>query len=177
LRTTDGGVTWEKIKTSVADNLYAVSFYNEKNGFAVGGSGITLRTTDAGATWQDQESPTKANLFAVQAFGTSSAIAVGELGTVLVTEDAGKTWAAQPGVTSKVLQAIVYRGGNRLWVAGRGGTLLKRTEPLNPRVIAQPFTKPVLKSATPRARPKSRTPLVTVTDDGDIPLAVPQKKP
>jgi hypothetical protein len=80
-------------------------------------------------------------------------------------------------VTSKVLQAVVYRGGNRLWVAGRGGTMLKRTEPLSPRAISLPFTKPVLKSSTRRATPKPRTPLVMVTDDGDIPLAVPQKKP
>jgi hypothetical protein len=55
--------------------------------------------------------------------------------------------------------------------------MLKRTEPLNPRLISLPFTKPVLKNAPRRVKPKPRAPLVTVTDDGDIPLAVPQKKP
>ncbi|MEO7658887.1 MAG: YCF48-related protein, partial [Pyrinomonadaceae bacterium] len=177
LRTTDGAASWTKITTKIRENLYGLSFYDQKNGFAVGSAGITLRTVDGGVTWQDQESASKFNLFAVQAFGPQAAIAVGELGTILITEDGGKTWAIQPSITSKVLQAIVYRGGNRVWVAGRGGTMLKRTESLSPRTLTVPKNPPVLKSAPPRAKPKARTPLVTITDDGDIPTAVPVIKP
>jgi hypothetical protein len=35
---------------------------------------------------------------------------------------------------------------------------------------------PVLRSAVGRSKPRSRTPLITVTDDGDIPMASPPAK-
>ena len=177
LRTTDGAATWSAVKSHIRENLYAVSFYDAKNGIAVGSAGITLSTTDGGASWRDQESASRSNLFAVQAFGPAAAIAVGELGTVVITEDGGKTWAIQKSITSKVLQAVVYRGGNRVWVAGRGGSMLKRTESLSPRTPTVPKGPPILKTATPRVKPKARIPLITITDDGDIPFAVPPKKP
>ena len=79
--------------------------------------------------------------------------------------------------TGKVLQAVVYRGGSRLWIAGKGGTMLKRIEPLSPRTMEAFRGAPELKTAPRRIKPKPRLPLVTITDDGDIPIAVPPKKP
>ena len=154
-----------------------MSFFDTNIGYAVGAGGVILGTTDGGKTWKDQESPTRSNLFAIQAFGKDGAVAVGELGTVLVTEDAGRSWQIQPNITGKVLQAVVYRGGKNVWAAGRGGTILKRTEPLSPKPLSGPKTPPTLTGAAPRLRPKYRQPLVTITDDGDIPAAVPIKKP
>ncbi|HKX84549.1 MAG TPA: hypothetical protein VJL58_10055, partial [Pyrinomonadaceae bacterium] len=64
-----------------------------------------------------------------------------------------------------------------LWVGGRGGTILKRIAPLSPSNITGPKLPPVLKSAIgSRAKPRPRTPMITITDDGDIPVAVPPKK-
>jgi len=63
-----------------------------------------------------------------------------------------------------------------MWVAGRGGTILKRVEPLSPATISAPKLPPILGGI--RSRPKPRTPLITLTDDGDIPAAVkPADKP
>jgi hypothetical protein len=95
---------------------------------------------------------------------------------VLVTADSGKSWEIQPGVTSKVLQAVVHRGGNRVWIAGRGGTMLKRTHSLTPRTVIVQKGPPVLKFNGTKVKPKPRSPLITITDDGDIPSAVPIKK-
>jgi hypothetical protein len=135
------------------------------------------KTNDGGATWRDQESASRSNLYAVQAFGKGQAIAVGELGTVLLTDDAGARWETQPTITGKVLQAVVFRGGRDLWVAGRGGTILRRTEPLEPvKTAGSPKLPPVLRSAVPRNKPKPRNPLITITDDGDIPAAVQPRK-
>ena len=96
--------------------------------------------------------------------------------TWIVVADGDQAKIFEHGGPGKVLQAIVFRGGNRVWVGGKGGTLLKRTEPLSPKNIEPSGGRPILRSAPGRTKPKPRVPLVTVTDDGDIPAAVPPKK-
>ncbi|MDQ3088422.1 MAG: hypothetical protein M3Q78_07475, partial [Acidobacteriota bacterium] len=130
-----------------------------------------------GETWQDQESPVRMNLYAVTTYGRNEAIIVGELGAVLRTTDGGKTWETQPNITSNSLQAIVYRGGADLWVAGRGGSILKRSETLSTvKTTSSPKVPPILRLRDSKGSPKPRTPLLTITDDDDIPLAAPPKK-
>jgi hypothetical protein len=74
------------------------------------------------------------------------------------------------------LQAVVYRGGTELWVAGRGGAILKRSETLSTiKTTSTPKAPPILRGSS-RPKPKLKTPILTITDDGDIPLAVPPKK-
>jgi hypothetical protein len=73
------------------------------------------------------------------------------------------------------LQTVVYRGGVNLWVAGRGGAILKRSESLSPiRTTSAPKIPPILRLGG--SKTKSRTPLLTITDDGDIPRAAPPRK-
>jgi photosystem II stability/assembly factor-like uncharacterized protein len=151
-----------------------LSFFDERHGFTVGSAGVILYTSDGGATWQDKESPLAVNLFAVQAFGKTSAIAVGEQGSVMISTDSGDTWQIQPNITGKLLQSVAYRGGRNLWVAGRGGTILRRTDPLSPKTISLPANIPILRPST-RTRPTRRVPLITITDDGDIPPARPER--
>ncbi len=174
LKTIDGGVTWKKIKTNLKQNLYALDFADELNGFTIGANGVILRTTDGGETWQDVESPLEINLYGVRARGKDSAIVVGELGAVWVTNDGGKNWEIQPNITTNSLQTVVFLGGRDLWIAGRGGTILKRSQTLATVKTAATVLPPILKiggSSKPKA--KSREPLITITDDGDIPLATP----
>ena len=133
------------------------------------------RAGDGGLSWEDSESPLRANLYAIVILGRNSAMAVGELGTVIVTEDGGRTWLNQPNITGKVLQTIAFQGGTDLWVGGRGGTILKRIAPLAPNSLGGPKVPPTLRPAI-KTKPKPRRPLITVTDDGDIPIATPPKK-
>ncbi len=92
-----------------------------------------------------------------------------------MTSDGGETWEIQSNVTGKVLQSISYRGDRKIWVAGRGGTIIKRVEPLSPSGVKTPTMPPIL--GIGRTRPKPRIPLITITDDGDIPSAVKPEKP
>jgi hypothetical protein len=97
------------------------------------------------------------------------------MGTVLVTYDGGRTWEMQANITAKVLQAVAYRGDRKMWVAGRGGTIIRRVEPLAPGSVGSPSLPPILAGGS---RPRPRVPLITITDDGDIPAAVkPADKP
>jgi photosystem II stability/assembly factor-like uncharacterized protein len=105
-------------------------------------------------------------------------IIVGEQGAVLKTEDGGETWEVQPNVTSNSLQAVFYRGGNDLWVAGRGGSILKRSESLSTvKTTSVRKLPPILRSGpTAQKKSKRREPLLTVTENDDIPLASPPRK-
>ena len=71
---------------------------------------------------------------------------------------------------------MVYRGGDDVWIAGRGGAILKRSEPLSPNKIVMPKLPPVLRAMAGRPKLKPRVPLITITDDGDIPMAAPPEK-
>jgi hypothetical protein len=80
-------------------------------------------------------------------------------------------------VTGNSLQAVVYRGGTDLWVGGRGGAILKRSETFSTIKTTGAKLPPLLRSGRSGPTLKKRIPLITVTDDGDIPPAgAPPKK-
>ncbi|MDM0110824.1 YCF48-related protein [Variovorax sp. J22R133] len=47
----DAGKSWQQAEVPVSSDLVAVTFPDERNGWAVGHDGIVLRSTDAGLTW------------------------------------------------------------------------------------------------------------------------------
>jgi hypothetical protein len=53
---------------------------------------------------------------------------------------------------------------------------LKRSEPLSPLPIFTPKLPPVLRGGSNQPKLKPRVPLLTIPDDGDIPLAAPPAK-
>jgi hypothetical protein len=89
---------------------------------------------------------------------------------VIHSKDAGETWEVQPTITSSALFSVAYRGGTNIWVAGRGGAILRRTDPI--ATVSLPVTKlpPLLRGTKPQLSNSD-------VDDGDIPKAVPPKKP
>jgi hypothetical protein len=109
------------------------------------------------------------NLFGVDAAGRNDVLVVGEQGSIIHSKDGGVTWEIQPSITSTSLFSIAYRGGSNVWVAGRGGAILRRIEPV--ATVSLPVTKlpPMLKGGAPK--------LDEPIDDGDIPRAMPPKKP
>ena len=50
----DEGKSWMQAQVPVSSDLVAVSFTDEKNGWATGHYGVVLHTTDGGATWSKQ---------------------------------------------------------------------------------------------------------------------------
>lgn len=171
-----GGSTWGKIKINLKENLFALSFYDDKIGYAVGAKGTILKTEDGGKTWKDVEPPQQTNLYDILAYSRNGAIAVGALGLVLSTENGGETWEVQPNITTNALQAIEFRGGISLWVAGRGGTILKRSQRLSTLQFSRPSIPPLLRPGSTKTRLRPRNPVLRIADDGDIPRATKPKK-
>jgi photosystem II stability/assembly factor-like uncharacterized protein len=76
-------------------DLFAVTFPTENEGWACGRWGTILHTTDGGKSWTKQTSGIERVLTGVSFVDTKYGWAVGEQGTVLHTNDGGQTWTKQ----------------------------------------------------------------------------------
>lgn len=91
----DDGVRFRQAKSvPVSSALTAVSFVDDKNGWAVGHWGAILNTVDGGEHWEVQRVDTSEDrpLFSVHFYDAQHGIAVGLWSLVLTTDNGGKSW-------------------------------------------------------------------------------------
>jgi photosystem II stability/assembly factor-like uncharacterized protein len=121
-------------KMPVSSTLTAVSFADDKNGWAVGHWGAIVHTTDGGESWTIQRLNTQEDrpLFSVHFFNAQDGVAVGLWSLVLRTNDGGKTWEtvqmpAPPGggKADRNLFSIFASPKGSLFVAAERGTVLR----------------------------------------------------
>lgn len=96
LRSTDGGLTWEK-KNIIGDFFRAIHFPSTQVGYAVGHSGSIIKTTDAGNTWDfirngDNISTSNKQFRSVFFVSDDLGFIVGEKGIFWKTENGGSNW-------------------------------------------------------------------------------------
>jgi photosystem II stability/assembly factor-like uncharacterized protein len=130
----DDGKSWRQAKAVPADvQLNAVSFADERQGWAVGHWGMVLRTEDGGETWTVQRQVTQEDrpLFGVHFFDAQNGVVVGLWSLVLTTADGGKSWrqltlAAPPGAKKADLNLYGLFAGahDELYATSERGTLL-----------------------------------------------------
>ena len=143
LKTTDGGETWTAINMEGhASNLIDIFFFNEQEGFVVGGFSekddpvyddvvpVVLHTTDGGQTWENRV----ANLEFEQGewgwkiYFVNNMVGYVSLesfnrGAVLKTTDGGKTWIRLPindRQGNANLEGVGFITEDRGWVGGWG---------------------------------------------------------
>jgi photosystem II stability/assembly factor-like uncharacterized protein len=104
--------------------LKAVSFVDERRGWAVGDRGAVFATKDGGRTWRAQESNVGADLFDVKFFDEREGLAVGGDGTAIHTSDGGATWRVEPTGTPHTLERLFFAGRTCGWAVGFGGTII-----------------------------------------------------
>jgi photosystem II stability/assembly factor-like uncharacterized protein len=106
IKTTDGGITWNKQESYEVNTLYAICFTDSLNGNVVGDYGLILRTTDGGNTWNNQSSVTRNNLyevcFADKYYGMALGVEPWEFGAHILirTTDGGNNWLLATEVSS-----------------------------------------------------------------------------
>jgi len=125
LYTTDGGVSWQRLRVPVADELIHLDFDSDKRGWIVGAAGRILHTRDGGETWARQASNTQATLYHVDFNGDERGWAVGERGTILRTRDGGATWEAVVAPVRSTLLSVKFVNDDDGWIVGRGGVILR----------------------------------------------------
>ncbi len=136
--TKDGGLTWTvKNMDQYAGRLIDVFFFDEMNGFAVGGSSevgglshaVVLRTRDGGATWEVKHVSENTGEWGWKISFPSPDVGyvsverypVG-VARVLKTGDGGETWSESVIPGSRPLQGIGFITKWQGWASGRGTT-------------------------------------------------------
>jgi len=116
LRTTNGGVNWERQLIDFPYAFYGVSSLDSNTTLVVGGygsEGMVCRTTDGGSTWPTWlilSRAMPATLSGVYSVDANVATAVG--GTILRTTDGGTTWTEQKSGTYLPLRDVCLTDGN-----------------------------------------------------------------
>jgi len=96
-RTSDGGLTWSEVPSSLVPSpggLLNIAF-KDRFGFAVGGNGVILASSDSGLTWMPEQSGVTADLHSIALYDSAHAIAAGTNGMILVTSNGGQAWVNQ----------------------------------------------------------------------------------
>ncbi len=124
-RTTDGGLTWQRLDDQREGDLRAVHFANQSLGWAVGqrggtsigDRGIILHTTNGGVTWQEQASGlgTMNDIHFVDAqYGWATGVS-----TLLQTSDGGATWSSNDAlIGGRSGQSVFFLDRQIGWVVG-----------------------------------------------------------
>jgi photosystem II stability/assembly factor-like uncharacterized protein len=88
------GQAWQQLKVPTNATLTAVTFVDEKHGWAVGHDATILATNDAGNTWQVQKYQPELEkpLLDVVFKDANNGVAIGAYGLFFRTQDGGNTW-------------------------------------------------------------------------------------
>ena len=124
MRTTDGGNTWPILDTPFPNQLFAVSFHNYFDGFAVGDNNLRIKTINSGQTWSALPNDPPALFFDVSAVSSSDVFAVSTNGIYLST-NAGQSWNLN--FTGGYLQTVTFLNSSTGFAGGRDGRIWKTT--------------------------------------------------
>lgn len=128
LFTSDQGISWTQIPTSVSARLNSVSFPNADTGFAAGENGTIVKLSRNSV--QLLNSATTADIHGIAAgpdLLNRYAFAVGDSGLVLRTINQGTSWSRMNSGTTRILRSICFVSFGALYVVGDSGTVLKST--------------------------------------------------
>lgn len=135
--TDDGGLAWRRQPSGVSCTLWAVSFLNERIGWAVGGwtrplshasSGVVLTTENGGQTWTEVPKLGLPTLRRMRFLDARRGWAIG-CGSAMypsgafVTSDAGRHWQPMPSHAVGDWLAADFVDSDAGALAGRSGAL------------------------------------------------------
>src|SRR5258708_32453092 len=87
-----GKPRWDPQQSGVTDDLQAVSFVNNKAGWAAGDHNIVIKTSDGGATWKLLTERQAVNKFTSVDFVDEYEGWVQSMSVLLHTTDGGEAW-------------------------------------------------------------------------------------
>jgi photosystem II stability/assembly factor-like uncharacterized protein len=128
-KTTNGGVTWEKVEfTGIKrERVTRMLFAADGRAMAFGEGGIFYRLQPDGVTWKKSTTAIHFVLLDGAFSDGSMGAIVGAGGTIIFTEDGGLTWERTTliGNTDTKLNAISFGGPKGGWAVGNGGSIFR----------------------------------------------------
>lgn len=127
LRTTNGGVYWERIEFTDYQRRRVTRFFFAKNGtgFATGEGGAFFAMADDKKTWKRLPSPMRYLMFDGVFTDDSDGVVVGAGGAILFTDDAGSSWnkASVFGNSETKLNSVFFINQKIGWTVGSDGKI------------------------------------------------------
>jgi len=130
----DAGTTWTQAKVPTRQLLTAVTFADDKHGWAVGHDALILATSDGGQTWtrQYEDREGEVPLLDVWFENAQHGLATGAYGVLLETTDGGQTWE---DVADRLdnedgthLNAIAEIPGSGVFIVGEMGGMFRSAD-------------------------------------------------
>lgn len=130
----DQGKTWTQARVPTRQLLTAVTFVDDKRGWAVGHDAQILASTDGGATWSKQfeDLAREAPLLDIGMLDAQHGFAVGAYGALLETTDGGQHWQ---DVAERLdnpdqlhLNGIAQVAGSGLFIVGEQGSMFRSAD-------------------------------------------------
>ncbi len=106
------------------DDLFSVSFPDEREGWVCGRWGTILYSRDGGKTWERQSSGTRFALSSIHFVDSKQGWAVGDQGTIIRTVDGGRTWEKQKSPISDFLMDVFFVDVLKGWIVTERTTIL-----------------------------------------------------
>jgi photosystem II stability/assembly factor-like uncharacterized protein len=128
VRTTDGGVTWERLHWAPEEEspLFDVWFSDTEKGFAIGAYGSFYVTSDGGASWAFQ--PLSEDDFHLHQLARSASgrlYIAAEAGVIYRSDDGGESWAELPSPYEGSFFGVLPLDGDALLIFGLQGHLFR----------------------------------------------------
>jgi photosystem II stability/assembly factor-like uncharacterized protein len=138
-KTTNGGLTWQKIHNEASNCLYSISFVNDSLGFVCGENLLLLKTINGGVTWVNQRNmqgqpPSSFNstlrtIFCVDDKNIYVAGGNGfEIGLSYKTYNGGEYWIYN--TFNNELRSLYFKNKYTGYLAGYG-SIIKTTDSAN----------------------------------------------
>ena len=121
---------WAPRDSKTREMLTAVSFVDDKHGWAAGHGGVIVHTADGGESWEVQRdsSPQNLPLFDIQFVSRDTGYAVGAYDTVLKSVDGGQSWSNLPTGTDAIFNGLFFHDAQNGFLLGEFGSLLKTSD-------------------------------------------------
>ncbi len=127
LRTSNGGMNWQSIKSGTMNYLYQVQMLNASVGWIAASNRTILKTTDGGLTWIKLKEPNSTSSFIYRvAFATENTGWFISGNQIYYTSNGGVTWALQHSAPNS-LNDIKIIDATNAWVVGYNGLIVKTT--------------------------------------------------
>jgi photosystem II stability/assembly factor-like uncharacterized protein len=121
-RTLNGGENWSLFSTN--DDVEAVYFISQTEGWLCGNDGMLMHTTDGGASWQNQSSGVGEKLRDLWFTDTNNGWAVGRDGILIHTSNGGAAWSSQSSPATDDLRGIHMLNSQTGWIVGSDGLII-----------------------------------------------------